>query len=144
MGPGHSWACSGGPKPKAVEPTGTSAPTQIDSRSPALLEMPSEARDQLRRHAKYLARLEELRERKEIGDVAYMELRKEYTEKLRRWLETEVSSPTSKPMRAPSIGKGETVETQVPSVQPTKTCPRCERENKPTAKFCVKCGFELP
>jgi len=49
--------------------------------------MPSEAREQLRRHAKYLARLEELRKRNEIADTVYQQLRNEYLEKLRKWLE---------------------------------------------------------
>lgn len=87
VAPGHSWSCSGKPGSKAAEPSETRAPTQTDSQISALLEMPNESREQLRRHAKYLTRLEELRKRGEIGDVAYSELRKEYLEKLRRWLE---------------------------------------------------------
>jgi len=87
MGPGHSWICPGKSGSKAVEPSETRAPTQIDSQISVLLEMPNESREQLRRHAKYLTRLEELRKRDEIGDVTYLELRKEYLEKLRRWLE---------------------------------------------------------
>ena len=34
-------------------------------------------------------------------------------------------------------------DAQGPSVLPTKTCPKCRRENKPTAKFCVKCGHKF-
>jgi hypothetical protein len=29
------------------------------------------------------------------------------------------------------------------SVPALKTCPKCERDNKPAAKFCVKCGHKF-
>jgi len=42
----------------------------------------------------------------------------------------------------PSPAKQGISEVQGPPVLP-KTCPKCQRENKPTAKFCAKCGFKL-
>jgi len=32
---------------------------------------------------------------------------------------------------------------QGPSAEPSKTCPKCGMGNRPTAKFCVKCGFKF-
>lgn len=33
--------------------------------------------------------------------------------------------------------------TGVPSVPAVKACPKCQRENKSTAKFCAKCGYKF-
>lgn len=38
---------------------------------------------------------------------------------------------------------GTSIQTGVPSVPISKTCPKCQRDNKPTAKFCVKCGHKF-
>jgi len=43
--------------------------------------------------------------------------------------------------------KGEATPTVQPTPAPTPTririCPNCGAENKPTAKFCIKCGTKL-
>jgi len=49
----------------------------------------SNARDQAAKYGRYLARLEDLKQRGEIGDKAYQELGAEYMQKLRQSLEAE-------------------------------------------------------
>jgi sporulation protein YlmC with PRC-barrel domain len=59
-----------------------------------------------------------------------------------------VEGKATEPM--PEAGKlesemtiGTSIQTRVPSVPAPKTCPKCQRENKPTAKFCLKCGYKF-
>ena len=51
-------------------------------------------------------------------------------------------SLTSAPVPSPPTER-KTAEQQTTPEPSMKICPKCQRENKPTAKFCVKCGSSL-
>jgi cell division protein FtsN len=57
--------------------------------------------------------------------------------------ETLVEPKATEPMPREEKPESKITATAIPSVPASKTCPKCQRENKPTAQFCVQCGHRF-